>query len=60
VTQRSRILTRLRLYIRRNAVIAFLEFIAAHGQHGDATDAQKALLRYWKTDEATKPLLIVP
>jgi hypothetical protein len=44
---------------QRNAVIAFLEFIAAHGQHGDATDAQKALLRYWKADEATKPLLIV-
>lgn len=45
---------------QRNAVIAFLEFIVAHGQHGDETDAQKALSRYWKTDETSKPLLIVP
>jgi hypothetical protein len=45
---------------QRNAVIAFLEFVVAHGQHGDETDAQKALSRYWKADEASKPLLIVP
>lgn len=44
---------------QRNAVIAFLEYIAAYGRHGNATDAKKALSRYWKTDEASKPFLIV-
>jgi hypothetical protein len=45
---------------QRNAVIAFLEFIVAHGKHCNDTDAMNALSRYWKTGEASKPLLIVP
>jgi hypothetical protein len=45
---------------QRNAVIAFLEFIVTNGRNGDETDAREALSRYWKTDEASKPLLIVP
>jgi hypothetical protein len=45
---------------QRNVVVAFLEFIAARGRQSDAGDARKALSRYWKTDEASKPLLIVP
>jgi hypothetical protein len=44
---------------QKNAVITFLEYIA-YGRHSDAADAQKALSRYWKTDEASKPLLVVP
>lgn len=45
---------------QREAVICFLEFISEHGQGSNAPDAQKALQRYWKTDEATKPLIVVP
>jgi hypothetical protein len=46
--------------VQRNAVIAFLEFIAVYGRDSDTTDAQKALSRFWKTEEASKPFLIVP
>jgi hypothetical protein len=46
--------------LQRQAVIAFLEFFAEHGRDSNSTDAQKALKRYWKTDEATKPLIIIP
>jgi len=45
---------------QREAVICFLEFISEHGRASHALDAQKALKRYWKTDEASKPLIIVP
>jgi hypothetical protein len=45
---------------QRQAVICFLEFIAEHGRGSNAPDAQKALKRHWKTDEATKPLIVVP
>ena len=41
-------------------VVAFLEFVALHaGPHQRAT-AKEGLSRYWKTDEATKPLIVVP
>jgi hypothetical protein len=45
---------------QRAAVIAFLEFMAENGNHNERPQAEKALKRYWKTDEAFKPLIIVP
>jgi len=45
---------------QRMAVIAFLELIAAEGNHNERPLAQKALARYWKTDEGTKPIIVVP
>ncbi|WP_029922486.1 DUF6714 family protein [Nevskia soli] len=44
---------------QRDVVVQFLELVA-RSQSDDATEAKKALARYWKTDEATKPLIIVP
>jgi hypothetical protein len=45
---------------QRAAVVAFLEFIAENGNHSERPQAEKALKRYWKTDEASKPLIVVP
>jgi hypothetical protein len=45
---------------QRKAVISFLAFIAEDGRDSNASDAQKALDRYWMTDDASKPLIIVP
>ena len=45
---------------QREAVICFLEFIAEHGRGSNGPDARKALSRYWKTAEASKPLIVVP
>lgn len=45
---------------QREAVIAFLEFMAVHANPFRAGEAQKALKRYWKTDEAAKPLIVIP
>jgi hypothetical protein len=45
---------------QRAAVVSFLEFIAEHADPFNAPLAQKALTRYWKTDEPDKPLIIVP
>jgi hypothetical protein len=45
---------------QRAAVIAFLELISEKGNHHERPEAQKALERYWKTDEASKPFLIAP
>jgi hypothetical protein len=45
---------------QRAAVIAFLELISEKGNHHERPAAQKALERYWKTDEASKPFFIVP
>jgi hypothetical protein len=41
---------------QRGAVVSFLEFIVAQGG-SNADDAQKALDRYWKTVEASRPLV---
>jgi hypothetical protein len=41
---------------QRSAVVHFLELIVANGG-SNADDAQKALDRYWKTDEASRPLV---
>ena len=43
---------------QRAAVIAFLEYMADHAHDSYATDAQKALQRYWRTAEAARPLII--
>ena len=45
---------------QRAAVIAFLELVAEKGNDQERPQAQKALERYWKTDEASEPLFIVP
>jgi hypothetical protein len=45
---------------QRAAVVAFLELIAEKGNYHERPEAQKALERYWKTDEASKPFLIIP
>jgi hypothetical protein len=45
---------------QRDAVIAFLRLIAECRADSVGSDAQKALTRYWLTDEATKPLIIIP
>jgi len=45
---------------QREAVIAFLEFIATHANKYQQEQASKALAVYWKTDEASKPLIIIP
>ena len=45
---------------QREAVIAFLELIAKCSRDNRASYAQKALDRYWKTAEASKPLILVP
>jgi hypothetical protein len=45
---------------QRAAVISFLEFMAEHAGSFNAPLAQKALTRYWKTDEPDKPIIIVP
>jgi len=45
---------------QREAVVCFLEFMAKRADDFDADLAQKALKRYWQTDEAAKPLIIVP
>jgi hypothetical protein len=45
---------------QRGAVVCFLEFMAENTDPFTASEAQKALKRYWKTDEAGKPLIIVP
>jgi len=45
---------------QRGAVIAFLKFVAKCRTDSAASEAQKALARYWLTDEATKPLIILP
>jgi hypothetical protein len=45
---------------QQSAVIAFLEFIAENGNHHERPQAEKALKRYWRTDEVSKPLIIVP
>jgi hypothetical protein len=45
---------------QREAVIAFLRFVAKCRTDSIASNAQKALARYWLTDEATKPLIILP
>lgn len=46
--------------LQRAAVICFLEFIAEHGSGSNASYAEKALSRYWKTDAATQPLIVTP
>ena len=45
---------------QRGAVVCFLKFMTEHGDAFNADLAQKALERYWETDEADKPLIIVP
>ena len=45
---------------QRAAVVAFLEFMAENGNDNERPQAEKALKRYWKTDEASQPLIIVP
>jgi hypothetical protein len=45
---------------QRAAVIAFLEFMTENGNVHRRPQAQNALKRYWRTDEASKPLIIVP
>jgi len=45
---------------QREAVIAFLRFVAKCRTDSIASDAQQALARYWLTHEATKPLIILP
>jgi hypothetical protein len=44
---------------QREAVAAFLELVAEQGNDQERPQAQKALARYWKTDEASKPLIII-
>jgi hypothetical protein len=45
---------------QREAVIAFLEFMARNDSLYERRMAEQSLTRYWKTDEVTKPLIIVP
>jgi hypothetical protein len=45
---------------QRAAVVAFLELIAEKGSPYERPEAQKALDRYWKTDEASKPFFVIP
>jgi hypothetical protein len=45
---------------QRAAVIAFLELISEKGNHHERPEAQKALERHWKTDEASNPFFVVP
>lgn len=55
-------LSRLKRFsaLQRDVVVRFLELVAQSRSDDDAVDAKKALVRYWKTDEAAKPLIIVP
>ena len=45
---------------QREAVVCFLEYMTRYGDDHNASHSKKALERYWKTDEAGKPLIIVP
>lgn len=45
---------------QRRAVVVFLEFISENGNDHERPLAEKALKRYWRTDAASTPLLIVP
>lgn len=45
---------------QRAAVISFLEFMEANGSKYERPQATQGLTLYWKTDEASKPLVIVP
>jgi hypothetical protein len=45
---------------QRATVVAFLELVAKNGNDHDRPQAEKALSRYWKTDEASRPLIIIP
>jgi hypothetical protein len=45
---------------QREAVVSFLELIAGYESGPNAPYANKSLARYWMTDEAAKPLIIVP
>lgn len=44
---------------QREAVIAFLRYVARCRTDSIASGAHKALTRYWMTDEAAKPLVII-
>lgn len=45
---------------QRAVVVAFLELVANIGNDQERPQAEKALLRYWKTDEASRPLILIP
>lgn len=45
---------------QKKIVVKLLEFFASHESDSNSSDARKGLERYWYTDEANKPLIVVP
>jgi hypothetical protein len=63
VTERSPyMLTRYERFTpaQRDAVVAFLEFIAQEGQWSESQQAEKALKRYWKNPKPAMVTIHVP
>ena len=45
---------------QKDIVVKLLELFANHDSDSNSSDAKKGLERYWYTDEANKPLVVMP